>query len=392
MVLRHLTTGSYSLIRWLTCLCLSFYLFIVPFNSYAAETSSDDDLNAEYQAVKDYLMIGGPENLMLAKDILDRLLAKLPASPPLLVEMARYHLKSGEEGGVEQAEQRLARALRLAPNSAEAHLLLGYVFTLQGRFDEAQVKYEQAEVLGTDNLWLYANWGTNDLLQQQMGGALEKYLKAVETESQNATTRYVRRWIYGGSDFFNLLVAGNDVETAERHYDRYAELNPAEPCIVRDKGRMLLYYTSALDRAIESFSRAAELGCQGKSAEASLAYFLRWHQGLGAGVPFNDLKRDYLIAEQFAPNDAQLLYGAAQSSITSVLLPALLHEGKEINSINSEGMTALLYSIAAQDVRAAFVLLKHGASPRQQLANGLTALDIARYNGQQAFVELLQRF
>lgn len=386
MVLQHLSSVRRSCLNMIVSL-IAFLCVICSSSHAVAQTQSVEE---QYQAAKEYLSIGGSDNITAAKEILTPLLAKYPFSAPLLVEMARYHIKSESPDGVKRAENLLLKAVSKEPEYAEGRLLLGYVYTLQGLYVEAEEQYADAEQLGTDNLWLYANRGLNYQLQQKVHAALDMYLLAVETPSENTSTFQVRKWIYDSSDLFALLLIDQQFEQAVRHYDKYAKLVPSQPCVCQLKASILLHHLDKPRESIKSYSAAQDAGCTAKNATAALAYYLLWHRGLETGSAFAQLKSDYISAQSYAVDDASLLFAASLSPNTAALMPALIHEGKQINAVASDGMTALLYSVAAKNLGSAHRLLQLGADVNQASGqDGLMPLLLAVYTNDAHMVQLL---
>jgi tetratricopeptide (TPR) repeat protein len=61
--------------------------------------------------------------------------------------------------GLHQAEGLLSSALRIQPASADAKILLGYVYANQKRFAAAEAQFADAAKSNTSNPWLWTNWG-----------------------------------------------------------------------------------------------------------------------------------------------------------------------------------------------------------------------------------------
>lgn len=95
---------------------------------------------------------------------LDAALKRNPESAPAYREYARYYIMSGETfsrqfepGSLEAALGSVDRAIALAPQYANAHVLRGHVLTLMDRLDEADAALDRASAIGTDDPWLSLN-------------------------------------------------------------------------------------------------------------------------------------------------------------------------------------------------------------------------------------------
>ncbi|MBE9396540.1 ankyrin repeat domain-containing protein [Pontibacterium sp. N1Y112] len=391
------------------------------------QIDKSESFDARHKKAAELLDNSNKWKLKEAKKILDGLIQKNPKYAPAYVELARYHMKSDWPKGLLKAEKLLLEALELKPDLADAHVLLGYVYTKQKRFSAAVAEYQKAKRLSTDNLWLYANWGLNYQMQGQAQEALDMYLSVLRTPSPRQNTTYVRRWVYKYSEFFGLLVALGKIREAEVHYDEFAEKYREFKCIYQDKAALRLYYTDNVSGAIRSYLKAEKYGCERDSATLALAYYMRWANLSKLSNNTLELEETVRKADLLAPEDAVLLYAAAISAKTSSLIPVLLANGKKIDRPDSRGMTALLYSIANQHIFATRTLLQSGSSvnrayefegrfyapllialqtenkdmirlllefkadPSVRLPNGLTIEQLAQQMGMEELLRLLKR-
>lgn len=123
---------------------------------------------------------GDTASLEQAKHILERIITKDPKYQAAYVELARIAMKSnwGIEG-LHQAENLLSSALQIQPDNANAKILLGYVYTHQKRFKEAETLFTEVSRGESTNLWLWANWGQLLAMQGKTDQAMQKYREAV---------------------------------------------------------------------------------------------------------------------------------------------------------------------------------------------------------------------
>jgi len=85
-----------------------------------------------------------------------------------------------EKGKVVQAENFLQFTMRLQPNSARLHGMLGDILALQGKDQDAIEEYEQALSLDEYLPWIHNNLGVVLMKGDQIGQAAEHFQSAIE--------------------------------------------------------------------------------------------------------------------------------------------------------------------------------------------------------------------
>ena len=318
------------------------------------------------------------DDIQRAKGLLDQLLSRNPNYPKAYLELARYHMKTGSsaKNGLANAERTILIAKDIDPELADTRVLLGYVYTNQGRYEEAELEYKKAESIGTDNLWLYANWGLNFETQNKRPEAIDMYLKVLarpKTFDRNERPRY---WTYQNSHLFPFLIAGKRFDLADRLFQQYATEYQNYPCIWQQNANLQLYYLFDYDKAIEYYLKANQGGCERSSATLPLAYYMKWFSLSTANRDESTTKAAYRQAEALSPSDSQIMYAMAVSENTAKAIPLLLKQGKKIDFVDDEGMTAILLAVNANNIDATRVLLELGA-------------DVKKVGGQPHFVPLV---
>ncbi|WP_432473689.1 ankyrin repeat domain-containing protein [Amphritea sp. HPY] len=335
------------------------------FNAIIGFPHSDDadESILLYSTARNLLDNADRGNLAKAKSLLDKLIRKRPGFAPAYLQLARFHMKSNWPGGLNKAEELILIARKLEPELDDVNVLLGYVYSNQGRFSEAEREFKRALTLGSDNLWLYANWGLYYQLQGLSQQALEMYLKTLKKEANNKSDKKAKRWVYKHSAMFKTLVSLQKYNKADSLYDSYRDEFPEDRCILQQKAALRLYYFKDYKGAINYYMKSQSAGCMSNTPVLALAYYLQWHGRLKLNDSSSELENTFYKAEAFAPEDGYLLYAAAVADGTSFLVPVLINKGKNINHEDQRGMTALLYSIVEQNLPAATVLLENGADP-----------------------------
>lgn len=69
---------------------------------------------------------------------------------------------------------------QIRPDSVNAKILLGYVYTHQQRFQKTEALFVDAAKSYPANAWLWTNWGELLEMQGHTDQAMEKYREALE--------------------------------------------------------------------------------------------------------------------------------------------------------------------------------------------------------------------
>ncbi|HET7525042.1 MAG TPA: tetratricopeptide repeat protein, partial [Burkholderiaceae bacterium] len=184
---------------------------------------------------------GSRWELAEAKRLLERILTKSPQADAAYVELARVAMKSnwGPEG-LHHAEGLIQSALQIRPDSGNAKILLGYVFTHQGRYRAAEALFEDASKTPSKNLWLWANWGEALAMQGKFDAAVEKYREALAKPPTRDT--YDRARLDAYWKLLALLERRKDFDGMEvLHKQRVADYGPRD-CHGTDYARFLLQH------------------------------------------------------------------------------------------------------------------------------------------------------
>jgi tetratricopeptide (TPR) repeat protein len=150
-------------------------------------TQDERDFSTAFAMIEN----GSDDQLRQARETLERLVGKNPQFDAAYVELARIAMKTNwGPAGFHQAETLLDSALKIRPESANAKILLGYVYTHQHRFDEAQPLFVDAARTDPPNLWLWTNWGEMFDMQGQTDQAIVKYRETIARPLRS--TKYQR--------------------------------------------------------------------------------------------------------------------------------------------------------------------------------------------------------
>ena len=219
----------------------------------------------------------GKNNIDRAKGLLDEIIALDPNYPRAYLELARYHMKTSPDflnEGLKKAERSILIAKRMDPELADTRVLLGYVYTYQKRYEEAEKEYILAHKLGTDNLWLHANWGINYEMQGKYQEAIEKY--SVVMEANRTFDRNDRPKTWTKNYIFPLLMREKEYEKADKLYSKYVREFPGKNCALIEQSNLRLFMLDDYQGAIDSHMNATRAGCRKKNPSLALAYYVKW--------------------------------------------------------------------------------------------------------------------
>ena len=317
---------------------------------------SDNDFQRAV-ALIDY---GTDESLPKARVILERLVSENPKLDQAYVELARVAMKTnwGPEG-LHQAETLLDSALRIRPDSANAQILLGYVYTHQKRFKEAESLFVEAARSNPPNLWLWTNWGELYVAQGKADQAIAKYREAV-TRPERDHNRNARTMAY--DSLLALLKQRKDYDGMEALFkQRNADIGP-NACDDAVYAVFRLNVRGDPQGAIKLATGALNFTCDvdipSRREILGLANYVQWAQ-----AKQNEGADALNQARVFLPIGPRAIYLLARSDKTVPAVKKLVGTGEAIDQKDNEQMTALAHALEEKDFGAAERLLGLGAHP-----------------------------
>lgn len=298
-------------------------------------------------------------NIHEARLMLDEMLEENPKLDPAYIELARIALKTnwGPEG-LHQAEDLINTALQLRPDSTDAKTLLAYVYVHQGRFKQAAMLFKEVAATDTDNLWLLNNWGEMFAIQHQTEKAILKYREVIAhpvTHDRNDRPR-----LAAYEQLLALLADRRDFDGMEALYkQRIAEFGWGS-CYSAGYTGFLLHVRGDVDGAIDSARRALKQSCDDAPSREllGLAEYTKWAGSTGSQrVEALNQARIYL------PMSARALYLLASSERTVLAARQLVTAGEPIDQKDNDNFDALAYALQNRDRDAVRRLIGLGARP-----------------------------
>jgi len=297
--------------------------------------------------------------LAQAKAILERLIAEKPRCDEAYVQLARVALRENlSPQGLHQAEILLQSALQVRPDSANAKIVLGYVYVHENRFAEAEELFVEVSKTETGNPWLWANWGQLFVAQGKFDEAIIKYREVIAQPMTHDT--YDRARVEAYRHLIALLQRRKDFDGMEALYkQRLAEFGPGS-CYGTDYALFVLQERGDTEQAIELARGALKENCEGSKARQilGLAEYVRWVSTSG-----EERTEALNQARVFLPPGPKALYLLATSERTLPAVKELIAAGEPIDQTDSDKLTALAYALRSRDLPAARRLLALGARP-----------------------------
>lgn len=306
---------------------------------------------------------GGRNELAQARSLLQALVDKSPNTDPAYVELARVAMKTNwSPSGLRDAENLITSALQIRPDSANAKILLGYVFAHQGRHRDAENLFTEAAATDPPNLWLWANWGEVLAMQAKDAEAIAKYREAIKRPPTGDTYDRARWDAY--SSLLRLLAMRNDMDGMEPLLKQRAEEYKGLHCFNVHYARFLVLHRADVTRATETMRETPSPQCEaGRTRELQgLAFYVTWSQG-------KDPERAESLrqARAFLPVGPNLFYELASADRALPVAQQLLRAGEKVGVQDDQQMDALAYALRNGESGIARRLLRVGANPLAEI-------------------------
>jgi tetratricopeptide (TPR) repeat protein len=327
------------------------------------------------------------DQLRQARETIERLVGKNPQFDAGYVELARIVMKTNwGPTGLHQAETLLDSALKIRPESANAKILLGYVYAHQHRFAEAESLF--SEIAGSDppNLWLWTNWGELHDMQDHVDQAVEKYREAIRRPLHAA--RYLRARENAYILLIQSLEKRNDLDAAEALYVQRDSEIPESGCYKAAYARFKLNARHDPQAAIGLVRPALGRDCEAPPRQIlGLSSYALWaeHDGAESVEALNQ-------ARIFLPAGPKTLYLLASNESTMPAAKKLIASGEGVDQKDNEEMTALAFALQNEEFGAAERLLALGANPETSVTPAAIPVALLPVlDGNRTAVGVLQR-
>lgn len=321
---------------------------------------SPDEL---YKLAVQYIDSENPDKLGLAKSYLEKIIIKNPLYIDAYPEFARIVMRNNwSMEGLSQAEQHLNTGLAINKNHVNSHILLGYVYTHQDKLKAAQEEFMEAQMIGTDNLWLWTNWGDLWMRKKNLDKASEMYQKAIASE--RTTNSYDRARIEAYKNLTKIYISKNELENANKLLTQRENEYQIYPCFYSEHAKFEIDQQFNIDKAIELAQTSIDKGCKADFSRNTLgiAYYLAWN------ISDVEKKNSYIgLARTFFPEGPQLYLEMSKNENTLGALKSLVKIKNNIDSKSPENHTALSMALMNNDFISAKRLINLGASLKEKV-------------------------
>jgi tetratricopeptide (TPR) repeat protein len=307
---------------------------------------------------------GQSHELQKARALLQALVDKSPRTDSAYVELARVAMKTNwGPSGLHEAESLIGSALQISPDSANAKVLLGYVYAHQQRYREAEKLFAQAAAANPPNLWLWANWGELLAMQGRTEAAIQKYREATTRPPTKDTYDRARFDAYG--NLLRLLGQRGDLNAMEALLKQRSEEYPAMGCFSVDHARFLVLQRGDADAALAVLRDSPSPRCDAATARTvqGLARYVAWSRTEQGAARAESL----LQARAFLPVGPSLFYQLASTESSAKVAQQLVAAGEKIGLQDNRQMDALAYALSNGDTATARRLLRLGAQPMAEV-------------------------
>ena len=384
---------------------------------FSMRSKSNAKLLEEAKAFIDSGQAGGIE---FAQDNLKALLMRDPNAVQAYVELARCAMKlHWGPDGLHQAETLLESALAIDKDDVNARILKAYVYAHQGRYALALKLNEELAKSATDNLWLWTNWGETFEMMGNTTAAIAKYRDAIAHPRPHSGYELAQNFAY--ERLIDLLGARKDLNGVEAVYEQHVQAYGKADCYSAQFARFLLEKRNDVDKAVVLADAVAAGPCRDPYAQRALG--LVWYSAWAASPESNQAGLLNKARLSYPPGP-QLLFTLAGSERNLPTLRLLLKHGETIDERDNGQMNALAYALNKHDYAAAKRLLALGARPDATVGadaipvalfpvfdedaegiylmqkvgvnystltyRGMTAVDLARRNGNMRLLESLK--
>lgn len=332
---------------------------------------------------------GNEISLYEAKIKLERLLSKDDKLVQAYIELARVAMKTtGGLEGLRHAEILLNSAIKIEPNSADAKILRGYVYSHQDRHALAELDFSQAAKSNPKNVWLWSNWGESLTKQKKYEAAVSMYRKAVDSPVSNES--YDRARVDAYDRLIGLYNHNYDIQAIDAIHQQRLKDYGVKTCYAADYALFKLQNYADAEGAIELTSAIANVSCDNLLPKEVLgmAYYVKWSK-----MTSGDRESALRNARISFPSGARLFYLLGGSDKTLDTAKQLAKIGEVVDQSDNRKMTALAYAVNAKQADTALRLLQIGARPTVTVGHDEVPIALLPiFTDDLTMIELMRKF
>ena len=299
------------MVRWLAALLLLFSVRLYSAEWYSPVVALYQERNSElfeqYEQARELNDAWRGEGAYLdeARRILDSIVQSDNRFAPAYFEIGRLEIMDGyinntkfSEGSLEAAEAAILKAIELEPDYAEAHALLGHLYTRSGNYEAARSSLEKAEFIGTKSPWLNINWG--DLLVRvgEHEAAFDRYMQVIEDGTDNR--KAYSSALTGVQRYYEQA---GELDLADEWYRKELEYEPESAWSWGNYAAFQLYSLGDEDGAIASAETALGIMDYGMGRMTlACALYTKWARLMDEGSSGNEAAQYFSRAYQSYKN------------------------------------------------------------------------------------------
>lgn len=266
---------------------------------------------------------GQRAKLEKAYNILSNILEQDDEFAPAYREFGRLYILFGYkhhvEGEKNPSEEVILKSIEIEPEYADSYVLLGHLYTLMKRNDEAKTALEKAEEIGTEIPWLQLNWADLHYRNQNYIESLKRYEYMYLKGTSN-------RKAYGNT-LDGLIKVYYQLDKTEKSIEIHEEKIKFEPESAwswANYASFILYTVGDADGAIEKASKALEIMEFGMAKQVlATAYYYKWNELKGTPATKADADLYFFKAKEIYPNKMTIVNEAYKFDTTVKLAQAL---------------------------------------------------------------------
>ncbi len=278
---------------------------------------------------------GRGDALPEAHQLLSDALKHEPSFAPAFPEVARLLIISGgrvppfapETHNLSSPADALLEVLKFEPDYADAYVLLGHVYTVQRRFEDAAQALRKAESIGTSIPWLALNKAALLVRDKKYDEALSLYQSVIDSGTRNRKARSA-----AFDEVADILRKMKQYPRAHTAYKRGIAYDPESAWKYGNYAEFLLYEWNDVDGSIDTSRKALKLMDYGAARfTLSAALYTKWAKLLKEGKSQAEVKSYYDEAASLYPYQPHIVERTSKyenTRITAETLKAYQEPGK----------------------------------------------------------------
>lgn len=278
---------------------------------------------------------GRNETLVQAEKFVDEALALDPKSGHAMVEKGRATLMRGATNSgyspraAQAAEALFKQAVQLDPPYGRGFVLLGHLYTTQGKLDEASLALTRAETLVPNDPWLKLNWGAYYVAKGQPEREPSMAELAIATGTTNPKALRAAYEIVLKSE----MKKGNRAK-ADELYAKAVKIQRDEPWIRGNYAQNVMLYFGDFATGEKVAREALEIMDYGHArGSLSLALYGKWAQAERDGKSPAEKEALFEAAHRNDPGGRNLPSCAMNNQRVGFVFDAVFRKGIDRQSL-----------------------------------------------------------